>query len=186
MIHAADPAIQSISLLKRQINFSYIIDTEKEEIAVRYQVFLAGGEAANGTPISFIIKKCDKRWQTGNYINGQFVRDEDIISEGITDNIIQQDAYFSKADKRLRWQQFTIDNAHGKFRFSDDLNAYQVVYKQRIGFLENSDEIMEEETFIITQIGSQWLTCKVWAENSREIFSSLLTNEIKDYILQVG
>lgn len=185
MIHAADPAIQSISLLKRQINFSYIIDTEKEEIAVKYQVYLANGDVANETPISFIIKKCDKRWQTGNYVNDQFVPDEDVISEGITDNIIQRDAFFSNADKRLRWQPFSIDNAHGKFRFSDDLNAYLVVYKQKIGFLDNSDEIMEEETFIITQIGSEWLTCKVWAENSREIFSSLLTNEIKDYILQV-
>ncbi|GAB3910412.1 hypothetical protein [Mucilaginibacter boryungensis] len=186
MNDTADSGLQSISLLKRQISFIYTIDPQKEEIAVRYRVYLTDGEAANETPIMFFIKKCDKQWQTGSYINEVFIPEEDIISESITDVIVQQATFFSRADKMRRWQRFSLDNAHGKFRFSDKLNAYQVVYKQRIGFLENSDDIVEEQEFIIIEMGREWLTCTVLAENGREIFSSLVTNEIKDYILQMS
>ncbi|MGN6567490.1 MAG: hypothetical protein ACTHJ0_06045 [Flavipsychrobacter sp.] len=175
---------QSINLHDRLIRFSYVIDPGNNELAVAYSVYLTDGEPANGTPIGFIIKKCGDQWETGSYSNEKFVAERDIISEGIKDAIIRQDSFFSQADKRQLWQSFSLDTAHGKFRFSPDIDGYQVAFKQKNGFLENSDELLQDEAFIIIKIGDEWLTCKVLAENSREIFSTLHTNEIKDYILQ--
>lgn len=184
MNDTAQQGIQSIQFHNRQIDFRYFIDRVREEAAVEYWVYLTADERANESPIKFWIRKHDDQWQTGIYVNDQFISETDIICTEITDTILRADNFFSIADKRHGWQRFSLDTSHGKFCFSEQLNGYRVVYKQKIGFLENSDELMPDEEFIMIRIGAEWLTCKVLGENSREIFSSPHTNEIKTYILE--
>jgi len=182
-----DTALQdilSIQLHNSRIDFRYVIDTASKKVAVEYWVYNPKGEQANGIPIRFWKKRNGEKWEPGIYLNDQFVVESDTICEGITDSIIKRDGFFSNDEHNQHWQSFSLDSSHGRFCFSEQLNGYRVIYKQNIGFLENSDDLMPDEEFIIIKIAEEWLTCKVLGENSREIFSFTHTNEIKSYILQ--
>lgn len=183
MNETAQQQIHSIQIQNRRLDFRYVIEVANRQVAVEYWAYDSAGEPANKTPIRFWIKRDDRQWQPGTYLNEHFIAETDIISEAIKDIIIQRDSFFSKEEQNQGWQSFSLESSHGRFCFSEQVNGYLVVYKQKIGFLENGDELLPDEEFMIIKIGEEWFTCKPLAENSREIFSKPHTDEIKHYIL---
>jgi len=174
---------KELSIGKVTIQYGYLIDANSQRIDVSYCAILASNTLANITPINFHIYKAQGVWQVGELNKEKFIANSDFVEDEIYNAIISQDPFFSAQDKLRTWQTFDLDNCKGKFRYSDSLKGYEVLFKQKIGFLDISDNELEEEGIIITQVAGDWITSRVISDNGREIIRTLVTNKIKDHIL---
>jgi len=171
-----------IQITNGTLHFDYTI-TSASTFQVSYVVQLANGHKANETPIQFHAKREGKQWILGTYQGESFKPEQDFISVTIADAIISTDTSFTAEDKVRRWQSFSLEGSQGKYRYSDHIDGFEVVYTYNIGFLKMNPEDLEEDKFIITQVADKWQTSRILADNGREIIKTVLTDEIMNFIL---
>jgi len=81
------------------------------------------------------------------------------------------------------WQSFSLQNSSGIYRYSKELNGYEVIYTPQVGFLQLNPGEMEEEKCILTKVMDKWETCRPLGDSGREIIRTTATDEIKEHII---